>query len=313
MSRLFFLLFLLVLTANVHAQEPDLDALLSKTEKNIQLYVEKFKDLTAEETKTNKFFRKNGEIDETRIIRSLFIVYQSPRNGSVDEFRNVLEFNGKKVGRSDEEIGKFFEKLAKASSFKNETEKLRKESNRYDGPVHSWGVTLDPDAPLGTLRPFFNFKVLGRETVDGHETVVVGYEQIKPTTRIMANPTEDENKISDGRQYNTVLAGELRPTNPKMSGKLWLDNKTGALWKNEFQIALYPAGLSKAVVSVEISYTYQASKFGILVPKAFRFVNYRIERKTGQTLKVSKQSDRQFEYSNFSSLTSEIERYEVGK
>lgn len=306
-------LFLGILVTVVSAQNVELEQLIAKADKARTQYTEKFKNLSAEELKTNKYYKKDGALDETRIIKSLFIVYQSPRDGRTDEFRNVIEYNGKNVMRSDEKIADFFEKLAQADSDKKEYVKLREESNRFDGKVHSWGMTLWQESPFGALRPYFDIKIIGREKIEGRETIVLEYSQIKPTTLIMANPTEEENKLSNGRQYNTFLPDGFRPTNPRMSGKIWLDAETAQIWRNEFKITLYPASLSKGVVTTEIFYQYQSSKFGILVPQSFRFVGYKLEGKDDKTLKVTKSSDRLFEYSNYTEIDTEIKKYEVGK
>lgn len=297
----------------VGAQNVELEQLLANAHRAKTQYTEKFKNLSAEELKTNKYYRKDGSLDETRVIKSLFIVYQSPRDGRIDEFRNVTEYNGKNVSRSDEKITDFFEKLAKVKSEAKEIEKLREESNRFDGRVHSWGMTLDQETPFGRLRPYFDIKIIGQEKIEGRERIVLEYSQIKPTTLIMANPTDEENKLSNGRQYNTFLPDNFRPTNPRMSGKIWLDAETAQIWRNEFKITLYPASLNKGVVTTEIFYQYQPSKFGILVPQSFRFVGYKLEGKDDRTLRVTKSSDRLFEYSNFAEINTEIKKYEVGK
>lgn len=314
MKKITILFFIQLFSIFANAQEVNLDPLINKAEKSTVNYSQVFKNLSADETKTNKYFNNDGTLDETRIVKSLFIVYQSPRNEDINEFRNPLEFNGKNVARSDEKIGNFFEKLAKADSDEQEQKKLREESNRFDGRVHSWGMTLFQTNPFGRLRPFFEYKLIGKETIEGREAIVIEYTQTKPTLLIKSNPTQEEKKAEPkGTEYSTALSKEFRPTNPRIAGKIWLDAETGQIWRNEFSVSINPATLTKPVVTTEILYEYQSSKFGVLVPKFFRFVSYQVSGKNDASLKVTKFADRSFEYSNFAEINSEIKKYEVGK
>ncbi len=314
MNNIIFLFFIQLFSICVVAQEINLDALINKAEKSINNYSEVFKNLSADELKTNKYFKENGTLDETRIVKSLFIVYQSPRSNYITEFRNPIEFNGKSVARSDEKIGSFFEKLAKADSDIEEYKKLREESDRFDGNAKSWGVTLFQSNPFQLLRPFFDFKVTGEEIFEGRKAIIIEYNQTKPTLLIKTNPTNEERQAEpNGTEYSTPLSKEFRPTNPRIMGKIWLDNETGQIWRNKFQVSINPPKLTKSVVITEISYEYQSSKFGVLVPKLFHFVSYKIEGKNEISLNITKFADRSFEYSNFAAINSEIKKYEVGK
>lgn len=307
-------IFALLFSITITAQEINLEELISKSEKSIIRYSEVFKNLSADEIKTNKYFKKDGTLDETRIVKSMFIVYQSPRNNNVSEFRNPIEFNGKNVARSDEKIGNFFEKLAKADSDKEEYKKIREESDRFDGRGKSWGVTLVQSNPFHKLREFFEFKSIGEEIIEGRKSIIIEYNQTKPTLLIKVNPSDEDRKTEPkGTEYNTPLSGVFRPTNPRIRGKVWLDAETGQIWRNEFKVFINPATLSQPVAVVEVLYQYQSSKFGILVPKIFRFVNYEIRGKNDLDLKVTKFADRSFEYLNFAEINSEIKNYEVGK
>jgi hypothetical protein len=78
-----------------------------------------------EEIKTYDDFDKDGKLKETRRIKSTFIVYQLAKGEQVSEFRNVTEFNGKTVARSDGEIEKLF-----ARTSQSEFGRRRKRKNR---------------------------------------------------------------------------------------------------------------------------------------------------------------------------------------
>jgi hypothetical protein len=319
MQRLnLIILTIFIFVSGVKAQavfsQTELSRLLDKSETATRQYSETFNNLSAEETKFFEDYDKNGNVKETRRIKSNFIVYQSPRNAIANEFRNVMEFNGKMVARKDEEIAKFFEKLAKAGTDAEEWRKIRNEGVRFDGRSSTWGMTLWQVSPFGNLRPFFEFQIIDTEKIEGRETYVVEYQQIKPTLLIKADPTEDElKKEPGGRQYNTSTPEVFRPTNPRLFGKIWLDAETAQIWRNEFKVVLNPARLSKSVVSEELIYEYQPSEFKILVPKKFVLTTYRISGSGDKDLLVVKDRRMTFEYSKFSEIKTEIQKYEVNK
>lgn len=236
---------------NINAQPIELDPFLNKADLATSQYIKTFKNLIAEELRTYEYFRKDGTLEDSRKITSVFIVYQSPNNNLVAEYRNVTNFNGKNVARSDDDIVNFFGKLAKASSSDEEISRLRNEGNRFDGKSSSYGMTLAQTFVLNQYyRPFFEFKIVGREQIDGHDTIIVEYKQVKPTMLIKANATDVERKQEPrGISFDTELPSDFRPTNPRLQGRLWLDAETAELWRNEFSVAIQPAAFSKPSVS----------------------------------------------------------------
>lgn len=313
MKKIVFLFLILLFFSASEAQEVNLNELITKAEVATIQYTIAFKNLSADELKTFVYYKNDGRIDETRVIKSTFIVYQSPRNKRIDEYRNLLEYNGKNVALNDEKLADFFEKLAKANSDEKERDKLRTESNRYDGQFRSWGMTLSQITPFFRLRPFFDFKIVGEEMIDGRKVIKIRYLQNKQTLLYKVSPTKEELKAEpDGWRFDTLISDEFRPTNPVMNGEICLDAETGQIWKNSFKIEVNPAKLSKPVLSSEYVYEYQPSKFGVLIPKIFQTVSYRIQGKNDDTLKVTKVAERKFEYSNYTQIDSEIKKYEVG-
>lgn len=317
MNRLIFTTIILiaaVLSAN--AQEIELNKLLDKADLATSQYVKIFKNLVAEELRTYDYFRKDGTLEDSRKIKSIFIVYQSPKNNLVAEYRNVIEFNGKNVAREDNDIVKFFEKLAKADSSQEEVDRLRKEGNRFDGKSHSYGMTLMQVFVLNRLfRPFFEFQIVGREKIEGCEVIVVEYKQTKPTLRIKANATDEEKKQEpNGINFDVPnLPDNFRPTNPRLNGKLWLDAETAQLWRNEFSVSIQPTSFSKPVVSATFLYEYQSSEFGILLPKKLGLTSYRLTGKSENDLVKTKAAIKTFEYSKFSKPDSEIKETKTAK
>lgn len=313
-AKIFVIIAFLFCIQSVWSQQlpagAELESLLDKAELQSQNYGKVFRGLSAEELKTKIYYKSNGELDDKRLIKSLFIVYQSPaREQSVDEFRHVLEYNGKQVARDEKEVEKFFAKLAKADTPKEELEKLRKESLRYDGKRISWGVTLIQSRPfMKILRESFAFRVTGREKIEGRDVFVIEYEQTKSSPHILSNPTDAER--SGGQwtiEYNMNLPDAFRPTNPRLKGKIWLDAETLQIWRNEFKVVLNPKNLSKPLETTEIFYEYQSSEFGILVPKKFSIRSFVIKGNSDADLSVVKDSESVFEYSKFSQYKSDAE------
>ena len=298
-----------------NAQEIELEKFLDKAYQATLEYRETFKNLVAEELRTYDYFRKDESLKDSRKIKSIFIVYQSPKNNSIAEYRNVIEFNGKNVARSDEGVIKFVEKLAKSDSSSEEFERLRKEANRFDGKSHAYGLTLGQGVPLQPFyRPFFEFQIVGKEKIEGREVVVVEYKQTKVTLRIKVNATDEELKQEpSGTSYDTFLPNNFRPTNPRMQGKLWLDAETAQLWRNEFFVTIQPAFLSKPIVSANFLNEYQSSEFGILVPKKLWMISYRFAGKSDSDLIKTKAATKTFEYSKFSKAETEIKETKTAK
>ena len=292
----------------------ELDSLLNKAEKQSQNYVKVFQNLSAEETKTISRYRRDGSTDEKRVIKSIFVVYQSPNAASAQEFRNVVEYNGKNVSRSDKETAAFFAKLAKADTTKEEYAKIKEESLRYDGSRRSWGMTLYQQRPFSAnLKANFKFQIAGKEKIEGRDVWVIEYEQTKPSPYILSNPTGKEEQAKGSTHYDMPISDELRPTKPLMKGKIWLDAETGQIWRNQFVIILHPAKLSRPIQASEFSYEYQLSEFAILAPKKFIIRSPRINGSGDKDLTKVNDSEIVYEYAKFSEFITETKDYKINK
>ena len=306
-TRSFSLVVVLVLSFQlVGAQDlkntAELDSFLEKAESQSQKYLEAFRNLSAEETKTKLYYKKSGKLKEKRVIKSLFIVYPSFHNNTIQEFRNVFEYNGRKVDAGNKTTDKLFKELAKSSSAAKEYIKIRKYGTRFDGRVSSWGITLYQPRPFSrALKGSFEFEFVGREKINERVVFVIRYKQIKPTLLITSSPSiKDRLKFRGGTEYTSPTSTHFRPTNPLMNGRLWLDAETAQIWKNEFEIVLHPKALSKPVTNVEMIYEYQQSEFGVLLPKMFLIRSYKIRGKNDVSLRINKDSETIYEYSKFS-------------
>jgi hypothetical protein len=301
-----------IVKAQTIPTQTELENFLVKAEKSTVQYSETFTNLVAEETKTFEDYGKNGELKETRRIKSIFIVYQSPNNKSVGEFRNVTEFNGKNVARRDKEVTEFFSKLARSNSIREELNRIQKDGMRFDGRSSAWGMTLWQESPFKNFRPFFEYEVIGRDRIENRDVVVINYRQTKPTLLIKFNPTdEDWKKEPNGRQYYTQMPTVFRPANPRIVGKIWLDAETAQIWRNEFKVMIQPVQLSKPLTALELSYEYQSSEFKVLVPKKFVIATYKISGSSDKDLSITKDRMMRFEYSKFSEFKTETKDYKI--
>ena len=313
MKKIAPLFFLLILSFSVNAQDVPLAKLLEMAEKSTQKYIESFKNLIAEETKTIEIFKKDQSLDDRRVVKSDFIVYQLQKGTRVSEFRTVYEYNGRKISQSDEYTGKFFEKLAKSNNANEEFKKLRKESVRFDGNFIVWGMTLRKDfLLLPQVREIFDYKIIGQEKFNERNVYVVEYRQKEYSSYVLVNPTKLEgSKDGNGFQFDSILSEKLLPTNPRLNGIMWLDAENGEMWKNKYEVSIQPAILDKPIVTNESYYEYQPSRFGIAVPKVITITSYRTFGAPGKDLTVSKFATTVLSYSNFSELNSEAKDYKV--
>lgn len=314
MKRLLLLIITTTLSSlSLSAQDVEFEEFLNRARTASIHYFETFKGLIAEELRTYEYYREQGTLQESRRIRSVFVVYESPRDKSVFEYRNVFEFNGKNVARKDKDVVKLFENLAKASTRIEELARLRKEANRFDGNTSAYGMTLGQGFVLQPFyREFFEFRIAGREKLDGRDAVVVEYRQTKPTLRIKANATDEERKKEpSGISFDAFMPDNFRPTNPRVQGRLWLDAETAQLQRDEFFVTIQPAFLSQPVVTANFVYEYQASEFGILVPKKLYMFTYRLRGKSERELVKTKGSTKTFEYSRFSKPSSNIKETKI--
>lgn len=318
--KIFFVLLLFAVSINAQGLPPDysqrtnLEKLMTKSEQSRWAYAEVFKDLFADELKTKLFYRADGKIKDKRVIKSLFIVYESPYTRTINEFRNVLEFNGKNVARNENKLTDFFAKIEKIGSDKKVEENLLKESVRFDGGRYAWGITLAQVSPFYEyMRSSFKYKIVGEQKIEGKDVVVIEYNQIKYSSYVQINPTSEEQEKDSYFASWTDIPNDLQPTNPRMSGKVWVDLETGQIWRNEFKVTINPRQLTMGIVVTEDVYEYQSSKFGILLPKVFKTTSYEVKGNNDLTLKVNKSLESTFEYSNFNSVSAEIKKYEVDK
>jgi hypothetical protein len=224
-------------------------------------YHERFKDLIAEETQRIEEYGPEG-LKRRREVVSDLIIYQSRIDSSAAaEYRNVRLVDGKEVAGRDRRVEQLFGRLTKAESIKKELERIQRESKRYDLNYSVYNYTLNQGLPLlENLRPSFRFTVTGGERIDGHDVIVVQYEQISQ------NP--DLNiKLSS-------LPERLKGAEPLHRGRLWLDRDTARLRREERELTIRHASLPTPLTLMKFEFSYADSRFEILTPTRIIFSTY---------------------------------------
>ncbi len=245
------------------SQQPDAAQtaeLIKKASLRRAEYRQHFKDLTAEETQKIEEYGDEG-LKRRREVVSDLIIYQSQLDDSLmAEYRNVRAVDGKAVGGRDRRVEQLFGRLTKAGSAKKELERIDRESRRYDLKLSATGQTLNQGLPLEEkLSPYFRFTVKGRERIGGHDTAVVEYQQVAQSPDINV-------KLS--------LPDPLKGAEPLFRGRLWLDEDTARLRREERELTLKHPSLPAPLTMWGFEFVYHDSGFGILTPTRIVFSGY---------------------------------------
>src|SRR5262245_3185927 len=217
-----------VVQSRGHGAQTELSDLLDRASKRVEEYRLLFKDLTAEETKTTEVFNRRGEVTEKKVVLSDFFVYQSRFNDqAMYEYRPARSINAKPVANREENVQKFFNKLARADTAEKEGEILFEENRK--GHLRYWyfHLTLNPAGVFyKQSQRYYDFEIIGREEIEGRETVIVGYTRKDPGP---LNPRE----LIGKRMSSDFKSGILRHR-----GRYWLDAETARMLRNESEAIL---------------------------------------------------------------------------
>lgn len=272
-----------------------LETIISEAEKQSLNYREEFKNLLATETKTFERFDKNGQMKDQSVVESIFLVYQSPKDEKVSsELRNVTKVDEKLIPDSRERADRFLTELQKTTTVKKELEKMQDEGLRYDKTFKISGLTLNEAIALSdSLRSVFDFKLIGTENYQGRDVYVVSYQQTKKTPLITVNEKESGAKAD----FDVGVPGSLKNADKFLRGKLWIDAQNFQLWREERLLIVQAA---TPIVAQEFVFEYQASDFGILVPKKISFTENAIKKiSSDNQFSVLKNAKVTFDYSKF--------------
>ncbi len=293
----FFTLFLTLFTSagGQKLSDSELQTFLAKATEKTSEYSDVFKNLTAEEVKTFEIFDEEGNLKSQKKVLSDLIIYEPENNkGNIGEFHNVRSVDGKKVKDSDKRALKVFAKLADAKSFAEELEKLNKESSRFDKGLKFYGLTSTQAVPLASnLISSFKFEEIGRENIEGRETIIVKFQQIAENSGI--------NLKVEAPDY-------LEISNKFYRGTIWLDLNSYRVLKFISEFVIDSAKFTEPFVLIKEEYFYQPSDFGIYLPRKIIVENFSPQiSKQKQLLKTDKlkltpglQTKLSMEYKNYS-------------
>jgi hypothetical protein len=306
------LIFLFVFAIGVYPQttlSPPVTDIVERASAQTKAYIETFKNLLADETKTFEVYDKNGEVKKRRVVRSSFIVYQFTKDRErLNEYRNVVSVDGKPVGNADKRAQDFFEQIQNVESSQIELRKLQDESLRYDQDLAITGLTLFQSLALDqALRPYFAYKLEGEENLNEHPVFVVSYLQTRESPDIRVNAGDSRPPGRNAQDYDIDSDKDV-PLNGRLRGRLWIDTQTFQVWKEHRELTVQPEGFDRPAAVIENEFEYQPSEFGILTPRLISHTQYRVRVKDRQVVKEAKVT---FEYSKFSKPDVEVKSGEI--
>jgi hypothetical protein len=241
-------------------RELRLEQLLSAASARATEYFQLFRDLTAVETKTIERVADDGSISRRRVVVSDFVVYVSQVDGgSLTEFRDVLEVDGRPVANHQQRVLTLLGKQARAKSVREELRRMARESSRYDLDNTITGLTISEGLPLlPWARALFDFSVVGRDAVEGREVMVLAYQQAAPSARF---------------GFNLSLPSRYRQSAPLYRGRLWIDALTAHLWREEREVTVTNRETGETVVVQQMSFEYGQSEHGLPLPRRIVFTS----------------------------------------
>lgn len=310
--RVFMLgVFLLASSSSSYPQKasPDLTQIINDAAEKRLAYINEFKNLLAQETKSFEVYGKNGDVKKRRSVVSTFIVYPlSRKEGGVAEFRNVISVDGKTLNDSEQRAQNFFNDVAKAESSANETDKIEKEGSRYDQEISINGLTLYQAPVLAeNLRPFFDFALEGTDVVNGQQVHVISYRQSKDSPYVTIDP---KRAPGDGKLtliYDLDLS-DMRSAVPRLNGKLWVDAASFRIRKESRTLTVTTNNTPTAVRAIETTLEYQNSSFEILTPRRLYFLQYELGKKAQDSRKDVSVA---FDYTNFTKPDVEVKSADI--
>jgi len=303
---IFLLSTLLFFYSESLAQQPpelQLDEILSLARDRIETYKSAFRNLVATEMRRFGVFDRKGQIKKRRTVKSNFIVYPLPQTtGMAEEFRQILEVDGKVISKSEVRAEKFFANLLNSVSNDELRKKILDESYRYD-LVNVIGYTTSPGICLSSnLRNVFRYKLSTTENIVGHKIVKIDCEQTSETPLIRLSNSK---LFPDNRLVADIDAGV--PTSEvsdlRLKATIWLDSETLQIVKEtrEFTVLMLETG--KRVLIQSCNLKFNNSKFEILTPEIITIDLFRPDRKD-QILKLAERVE--INYSEFSRPDIEI-------
>ena len=244
------------------SDETELNELIRRAAERMNEYKTGFKDLTAEEEQTIEEYDDKDKLRKQRRIASDLFIYQSQLDPSqMVEYRDVKSVDGVAVKKREERLVSLLGKSAKADSVKKELDRITRESKRYDLNYSFYGWTLHQGTPLyENTRTAFQFKLAGREQVNGHDAIVIEYRQVSD------NP--------DLAMKLSSLPSRLKGAWTRYRGRLWLDAKTAQIRREVREMTMEHPSFTRSLVIIRYDLNYTNSRFGFLTPKRIEISSY---------------------------------------
>lgn len=237
------------------ADQAELNELIRRAALRVAEYKARFKDLTAEEEQTHEEFDAQGKIEKRRRVASDLFIYQSQLDPTeMFEYRDVKSVDGVAVKKREARLVSLLNKATKAGSLQKEFDRIQRESQRYDLGNRLYGMTLNQGITLDEKgRDAFQFKLAGREQVNGHDSIVVEYQQVSQTP---AHKFDLRN-----------LPGPLKGAEAFYRGRLWLDAETTQIRRELREVTLRLPSLDRPLMFYRFELDYADSRFGFLTPR----------------------------------------------
>lgn len=257
-------------------------------------YEETFKNLMAEETKLMEVFDAAGQLRQKRTVIADLLVYQSIRDDNlIAEYRNVRSVDGEPIPNYEERAADLFEVLSKTKSLHSEMAKLNDDWLKYDIGRRFWGYTITQGRLFKALRAALRGLVAGRETINERDTVIIVFDQLAQSRAVWGADPEDVLNDIPGLRNRVNVRTRYR-------GKLWLDQATGQLWKQEVELVADYVAFAQPQVMLRWEQEYQASELGILTPKKFVFSWFAfLRQRDAATMQLALMSRTTYSYGKF--------------
>jgi hypothetical protein len=248
--------------AQPEVESAELKELIRRAGISVSEYKTRFKDLTAEEEQKVEEYDAQGKLEKQRRIESDLFIYQSQLDAlEMVEYRDVKSVDGKAIKKRDARLMSQLNKSAKAGSVKKELERINRESSRYDLGFSFYGMTLHQGQPLHeNALDAFKFTFAGREQVEGHDAIVVEYQQVSQTPYFAFNTSS--------------LPSPLKGSEALHRGRIWLDAETAQIRREVRELTLQPPSVNRPMVFIRYEFDYADSRFGFPTPRRIVITNY---------------------------------------
>jgi len=228
-----------------------IDAVITGVVNAAKEYEKVFRNLVADETKLVEVFDQSGRVEKRREIVSDLVVYQSSRDAKeTAEFRDVRSVDGKAVEKRSKRALDVLTRASHSNSIKKELDQINREGLRYDLGYSFFGLTAgQPGARLAD-RQALRIEWAGRDQIDGHDVVVIDYQDAAPSR------AHSDTKFYERNGFSSSLN----------RGRLWIDAGTSQVRRARWEIAFVLPAQPEPVPILREESSYTESRFGILVP-----------------------------------------------